>query len=307
MDIFSTLNTLELSPPVTFDDVKDQWRKLAKKYHPDKNLGSKEAEDKFKCLHTAFSYLEANQNLLSDLKPQSIQPSSGFIHTSLNVTLSDIYCHKEHTIYISRFIRCKSCSGTGSTLKEKGICPYCHGEGNIKNKVLSMLNGNTLCQYCNGIGILEGTKCKDCKGNKVHTENIGLKIKLDLKHHWYNGEILRGVGNEDINGKKGDVHVRVNIQSDSRFKIESDCFTTYIPITPVQKLIGDYGFIEVFGKNLKYEIMPQATEFIIYDKRPNFIFTRKVRVVFVEKPPEVITPEMLLLYKKILNLEKGRD
>lgn len=307
MDISDVLESLELSPPINFDDVKDQWRKLAKKYHPDKNPGNKDAEDRFKRINTAFSYIENNQSLLTDLKPQNIQPSSGFIHVSINATLCDIYCQNERVIPIIRNNRCKSCAGTGSTLKEKGVCPYCLGEGSINNKILSMLNGNTTCQYCKGTGILEGTKCKECRGNRVYNESVNLKIKLDLKHHWYHGEILRGVGNEDINGKRGDVHVRVNIQHDDRFKIDSDCFTTLVPITPVQKLIGDFGFIEVFGKNLKYEVMPQATEFIIYDKRPNFIYTRKVRVVFVERPPEIITPEMMLLYKKILNLENGRN
>ena len=306
MEISEILTSLELTPPVTFQDATEQWRTLIKKYHPDKNSGSKEYEDRFKKVNAAFSYLKEHRALLEDVKPTDMQPSSGFIHTILNVAMEDIYCQRERYVTVMRYIRCSTCTGTGSDLGINGMCSHCDGIGQIKSKVLSMLNGNSQCPICNGAGIL-GNKCKDCKGHRVKPENINLKMKLDLKHIWYGGEIFRAVGNEDINGKKSDIHVKVVVKSDGRFKIDGDCFTINIPISPVQKLIGDFGFIEVFGKNLKYEIIPQASEFTIYDKRPGFLYTRKIKVVYVEKPPEVITKEMTHLYKQILNLEKGMD
>ncbi len=51
------IRTLNLMPPINCDTVKCQYKALAKKYHPDKNAGSKEAEEMFKNLTQAYQLL----------------------------------------------------------------------------------------------------------------------------------------------------------------------------------------------------------------------------------------------------------
>jgi len=51
---YQTLGVLETS---THDDIRKAYRKLATKYHPDKNSGSSEAEDKFKEVAAAYETL----------------------------------------------------------------------------------------------------------------------------------------------------------------------------------------------------------------------------------------------------------
>jgi len=48
---------LGLNPTSSDEEVKKAYRDLAKKYHPDKNQGDKEAEEKFKELQSANSFL----------------------------------------------------------------------------------------------------------------------------------------------------------------------------------------------------------------------------------------------------------
>jgi DnaJ-class molecular chaperone len=49
--------TLEIERGATSDDIKVNYRKLAMKWHPDRNAGSAEAEEKFKAISEAYSVL----------------------------------------------------------------------------------------------------------------------------------------------------------------------------------------------------------------------------------------------------------
>lgn len=48
---------LELKENEPFDVIKKAYKKLALKYHPDRNPGSKEAEEKFKQINNAYIFL----------------------------------------------------------------------------------------------------------------------------------------------------------------------------------------------------------------------------------------------------------
>ncbi len=50
--------TLEVPKTATADEIKKAYRRLSKKYHPDVNVGSKSAEDKFKELGEAYEVLK---------------------------------------------------------------------------------------------------------------------------------------------------------------------------------------------------------------------------------------------------------
>ena len=52
------LDVLELTAPVTFAAIKMQYRALVKLHHPDANGGSREAEERFKCINQAFAVLK---------------------------------------------------------------------------------------------------------------------------------------------------------------------------------------------------------------------------------------------------------
>jgi molecular chaperone DnaJ len=48
---------LEIPRTANQGEIKHAYRKLAMKYHPDKNPGNAEAAEKFKALSTAYSVL----------------------------------------------------------------------------------------------------------------------------------------------------------------------------------------------------------------------------------------------------------
>jgi len=52
---------LQVSKDATTTEIKKAYRKLALKYHPDKNQGDKEAEEKFKIINEAYAVLSDDQ------------------------------------------------------------------------------------------------------------------------------------------------------------------------------------------------------------------------------------------------------
>ena len=53
--------TLGVDKNASADEIKKAYRKLAMKYHPDKNMGDKSAEQKFKDINEAYEVLKDPQ------------------------------------------------------------------------------------------------------------------------------------------------------------------------------------------------------------------------------------------------------
>jgi len=52
---------LDLTPPVTTDQIKRRYKELVKRHHPDANGGDKVAEEKFKQISLAYATLTSEQ------------------------------------------------------------------------------------------------------------------------------------------------------------------------------------------------------------------------------------------------------
>ena len=161
---------LGLQKGASDDEIKRAFRKLAIKYHPDKNQGNKEAEEKFKEINEAYQVLsdpekKANYDRFGTAEPGGFGGGaggfSGFsdfgdfgdifsdifgggrsssrrngpvkgddIEYTLNLTFDEAVFGAEKQFSISRIEKCEDCGGTGA---EKGT--------NLKT-----------CPKCNGQG-----------------------------------------------------------------------------------------------------------------------------------------------------------
>lgn len=57
-EVKKALGVLNLSLPLTMEELKKQYKKLAKKHHPDLNPGDKGAEDRLKSINEAYHIIK---------------------------------------------------------------------------------------------------------------------------------------------------------------------------------------------------------------------------------------------------------
>lgn len=92
---------LELKTNASFNDIKKSYRKLAMKYHPDRNNGSKAAEEKFKLINEAYitlSHYDKKENYDDSLKT-SLQ-SNWPLTNSFEDPLEDTFKNSNITVLI---------------------------------------------------------------------------------------------------------------------------------------------------------------------------------------------------------------
>lgn len=53
------MDTLGLSPPLTWNEVRARYKELVKKFHPDANGGDTAAEEKLKSINQAYATLKS--------------------------------------------------------------------------------------------------------------------------------------------------------------------------------------------------------------------------------------------------------
>lgn len=207
-------NILEIGKDASENDIKKAYRKLAKKYHPDRNPGDEEAELKMAEVNEAHEVLidpekrklydqyghdweKVSQmggmggmgdinDLFEQMHRQHFggrqprQPKGEAVIIEMNLTLEECFngCTKEVSYRYAE--NCVSCKGNGS----KGgtafhTCSTCGGAG-VK-RVVQRLGGINLqetvpCSACKTKGYIVDEDCPDCSGGGMRLVNQEVSI-----------------------------------------------------------------------------------------------------------------------------------
>lgn len=273
---------LGVSRDASEEELKKSYRRLALKYHPDKNQGNKESEEKFKEINEAYEVLSDPQKRKSyDLFGHTQGPegfggfggyefSGGFgdifgdifedffggtarrrrpgrgadLRYNLDVSFEDAAFGKEMKIKIPKWVNCTSCNGSGAkSASSLKTCPTCKGGGQIRFQQ-GFFTVSRTCNHCLGEGRIITEKCPTCNGEKkVHTEKtISLKIPPGVE----TGTRLRLTGEGELGGNggpPGDLYVVLMVKEHPFFKREGDDILYDTEISIVQATLG--GKIEI--------------------------------------------------------------
>ena len=221
---------------VSIEEIKNAYRQAAKKYHPDLNIGDKLAEERIKDINEAYKTLSV--------------PASK---------------RKYDRIWNSKFAKGqKAFSGKGK-------------KGAILNMFIGDLKGN------------DTDVEKKAKGQPIKGENIETEISTTIEEAFYgtdkkislrtndgkiktisvkipegilNGEKVRliGQGKQGENGgKNGDLYLKINIENDSKFKLQGYDLYTDLYLTPWEAALGTRANVKTIDDETKVYI-PQGTE-----------------------------------------------
>jgi len=234
---------LEIEEKATQDEIKKQYRKLSKEYHPDVNpagtekfkeiaeayehLGDQQKRQQYDNRRTnpyggtsfedIFSQMFGNQNHFQQRKPTAAPKV-------LKVKISPIesFLGSEKVITYIKNNHCHTCNGSGGEQKQ---CGGCNGAG---YKVKQFGTGfmvqhvRTSCDSCGGKGYTLVHRCYNCDGRGVKstTQEINIKLPVGID----NGQYMKLENYGDFsNGSYGDLVVQVEVEPKDGFeKIDND-------------------------------------------------------------------------------------
>jgi len=186
---------LEINQMATQKEVKDAYRKQAKKYHPDLNSSSVHSEQKFKFINEAYETLscEVKRNKYDrDCRSQGMGASyEDYIDLGddldikkeksqiieVEITLKEAFYGVEKEIEYINHSSCEECNGTGAENGKVRNCPACGGKG-VSIKKNGFMGVRSECDSCEGKGYFYISTCSGCegKGEKGEKERRAVKI-----------------------------------------------------------------------------------------------------------------------------------
>lgn len=262
--------------------IKSAYRKLALQYHPDRNHGNKDAEEKFKEAAEAYAILADSEKRnrydrfghagVSSQTGAGFDPSTfaGFedifggifsdffgggarrggpergtdLRYDLEITFEESAKGVETTIQIPRLEPCGTCHGSGAAPGSgPSACPQCQGRGQQRFQQGFFTVART-CSRCHGTGRVITKPCLTCKGEGRRSQERKLTVKIPAGIA--NGQRLRlhGEGEGGVaGGPPGDLYVFIEVAEHPFFRRNGNNLSCEVPLNFTTLALG--GSIDV--------------------------------------------------------------
>lgn len=285
---------LDVDRSATTEEIKKAYKKLAFKYHPDRNPDDPESIDKFKEINEAYQVL-GNENKraqydsfghISGDGPFGAGGNFGDINDlfgslfeevfstggrgnraargndlryDLEVTFREAAFGTQKEIIVPKRAVCDECSGSGAEPGGETVCRSCNGRGSIQY-AKGFFAINQTCGTCRGSGKIIQNHCKSCRGEGfVRKEQ---KVSVRIPPGIPNGTRmkLREEGDPGLNGgPSGDLYIVVTVQEHPVFTRDGNDLHCEVPIDIVQAVLGGEITVPTMDGKTTYKI-PAGTQ-----------------------------------------------
>ncbi len=255
-------------------DIKSAYRKLAVRYHPDRNQGDPEAEEKFKESAEAYAVLsdpekrarydrfghQAEQPGFSGFDPSIFSDFSdilgdffGFgtgrrrtsrgtpgadLRYDLKLSFEDASFGHEVEIRIPRLETCATCSGSGSRSGQLAPCSTCGGQGRVRY-TQGFFSVARPCPDCAGEGRIVTDPCRECAGEGRTEKERNLQVTIPPGVDTGIRLRLRGEGEHGRRGgPPGDLDVLIQVEPHERFERHGTDVHEKIELSYSQLVLG---------------------------------------------------------------------
>ncbi|MCO6494622.1 MAG: molecular chaperone DnaJ [Bacteroidetes bacterium] len=239
---------LGVSKTASAEEIKKAYRKLAIKYHPDKNPDNKEAEEKFKEAAEAYEVLSDTEKRkrYDQFGHQGVGGAGGFSGQGMSMDdifsqFGDIFGDSFGSFFggHSRGGRTRHVTGSNIRIKlkvtldeiKKGVdkkikykrwvvapglnfkqCPTCHGRGSVTkvtNTFLGQMQTSSTCPTCGGTGQTVGEVPKGANAQGLIQENTETTLRIPAGVMDGMQLSVNGKGNEIAGGYPGDLIIAI--------------------------------------------------------------------------------------------------
>ena len=287
---------LGVSKGVDNKELKRAYRKLAMKYHPDRNPDDKDAEAKFKEATEAYEVLgdEQKRQAYDQYGHAGVDGSAGGggfgggssfsdifseffgggasgggrggpqrgsdLRYTMDLTLEEAVKGVEKQIRIPTLVSCDVCSGSGAKPGTKvNTCGTCHGAGQVRMQQGFFAVQQT-CPSCRGQGQTIETPCGSCHGRGVKEETKTLSVKIPAGVDTGDRIRLSGQGEAGtMGGPAGDLYVQMRVRQHKIFERDGANLYCEVPISFVDAALGGELEIPTLDGQVKLKI-PAETQ-----------------------------------------------
>ena len=262
-------------------ELKKAYRRLAMKYHPDRNEGDSNAENKFKETKEAYDVLtdarkrsaydqfghagvegafsggQANAGGFGDIFDSVFGDIFGGgrggadrghrgadLRYELDLGLEDAIHGTNTKIRVAKLGVCNTCKGSGAKKGSSPVaCPTCNGVGQVRMQQ-GFFSIQQTCPQCRGNGSIVNDPCGDCQGRGRVRDNKTISVKIPPGVDTGDRIRLTGEGEAgEKGGSPGDLYVHVIVKKHPIFTRDGINLHCYVPISFTMAALG--GEIEV--------------------------------------------------------------